>query len=119
VEELERNLVIKVNKDAVMKIAVAGELFQLERGLYHLNLTVGGIPFKESELVQPVSPFPTRGRMQLRLGRAYRGLFALWLSPSLTIAGFHRIFLLAAVHWTAVTIDVLCINHWPPLMILI
>lgn len=56
VEELERNLVIKVNKDAVMKIAVAGELFQLERGLYHLNLTVGGIPFKEQDLVQPVSP---------------------------------------------------------------
>lgn len=56
VEELERNLVIKVNKDAVMKIAVAGELFQLERGLYHLNLTVGGIPFKESELVQPINP---------------------------------------------------------------
>ncbi|XP_029387781.1 growth arrest-specific protein 6 [Mus pahari] len=56
VEELERNLVIKVNKDAVMKIAVAGELFQQERGLYHLNLTVGGIPFKESELVQPINP---------------------------------------------------------------
>ncbi|XP_059100267.1 growth arrest-specific protein 6 [Peromyscus eremicus] len=56
VEELERNLVIKVNKDAVMKIAVAGELFQLERGLYHLNLTVGGIPFKEHDLVQPINP---------------------------------------------------------------
>lgn len=56
VEELERNLVIKVNKDAVMKIAVAGELFQLERGLYHLNLTVGGIPFQESDLVQPINP---------------------------------------------------------------
>lgn len=55
IEELERNLVIKVNKDAVMKIAVAGDLFQLDRGLYHLNLTVGGIPFKEKELVQPVS----------------------------------------------------------------
>ncbi|XP_036065356.1 growth arrest-specific protein 6 [Onychomys torridus] len=56
VEELERNLVIKVNKDAVMKIAVAGELFQLERGLYHLNLTVGGIPFKEHDLIQPINP---------------------------------------------------------------
>ena len=56
VEELERNLVIKVNKDAVMKIAVAGDLFQLDRGLYHLNLTVGGVPFKEKDLVQPVSP---------------------------------------------------------------
>lgn len=56
VEELERNLVIKVNRDAVMKIAVAGELFQLERGLYHLNLTVGGIPFKENDLVQPINP---------------------------------------------------------------
>ncbi|KAL6090225.1 hypothetical protein STEG23_001289 [Scotinomys teguina] len=56
VEELERNLVIKVNKDAVMKIAVAGELFQRERGLYHLNLTVGGIPFKDNDLVQPINP---------------------------------------------------------------
>lgn len=56
VEELDRNLVIKVNKDAVMKIAVAGGLFQLERGLYHLNLTVGGIPFKESDLIQPINP---------------------------------------------------------------
>lgn len=46
---------IKVNKDAVMKIAVAGDLFQLDRGLYHLNLTVGGVPFKEKDLVQPVS----------------------------------------------------------------
>ncbi|XP_006851616.1 PREDICTED: growth arrest-specific protein 6 [Chrysochloris asiatica] len=56
VEELERNLVIKVNKDAVMKIAVAGDLFQLDRGLYHLNLTVGGIPFKEKDLIQPINP---------------------------------------------------------------
>lgn len=55
IEELEQNLVIKVNKDAVMKIAVAGDLFQLDKGLYHLNLTVGGIPFKEKDLVQPVS----------------------------------------------------------------
>lgn len=74
VEELDRNLVIKVNKDAVMKIAVAGGLFQLERGLYHLNLTVGGIPFKESDLVQPVSPLPTRRGMPFRLGCTYRGL---------------------------------------------
>ncbi|XP_047576463.1 growth arrest-specific protein 6 isoform X3 [Lutra lutra] len=56
VEELDRNLVVKVNKDAVMKIAVAGDLFQLDRGLYHLNLTVGGIPFKERDLVQPINP---------------------------------------------------------------
>ncbi|XP_036880672.2 growth arrest-specific protein 6 isoform X1 [Manis javanica] len=56
VEELERNLVIKVNKDAVMKIAVAGDLFQLDRGLYHLTLTVGGLPFKETDLVQPINP---------------------------------------------------------------
>lgn len=55
VEELEGNLVVKVNKDAVMKIAVAGTLFQLHRGLYQLNLTVGGLPFKEKDLVQPVS----------------------------------------------------------------
>uniref|UniRef100_A0A8C9A3B9 Growth arrest specific 6 n=1 Tax=Prolemur simus TaxID=1328070 RepID=A0A8C9A3B9_PROSS len=56
VEELERNVVVKVNKDAVMKIAVAGDLFQRDRGLYHLNLTVGGIPFKEKDLVQPINP---------------------------------------------------------------
>ncbi|XP_022358685.1 growth arrest-specific protein 6 isoform X2 [Enhydra lutris kenyoni] len=56
VEELDRNLVVKVNRDAVMKIAVAGDLFQLDRGLYHLNLTVGGIPFKERDLVQPINP---------------------------------------------------------------
>lgn len=55
IEELEQNLVVKVNKDAVMKIVVAGDLFQQDRGLYHLNLTVGGIPFKERDLVQPVS----------------------------------------------------------------
>lgn len=55
VEELEQNLVIKVNKESVMKIVVAGDLFQPDRGLYHLNLTVGGIPFKEKDLIQPVS----------------------------------------------------------------
>ncbi|XP_063809459.1 growth arrest-specific protein 6 isoform X2 [Pseudophryne corroboree] len=56
VEELYHNLVIKVNKDAVMKIAVSGDLFTLDRGLYKLNLTVGGLPFKSSELVQPINP---------------------------------------------------------------
>ncbi|XP_044526432.1 growth arrest-specific protein 6 [Gracilinanus agilis] len=56
VEEVERNLVIKVNSDAVMKIAVSGELFQLYRGLYQLNLTVGGIPFKDKYLVHPINP---------------------------------------------------------------
>ncbi|KAM8977446.1 growth arrest-specific protein 6 [Pelodytes ibericus] len=56
VEEIERNLIIKVNKDAVMKIAVSGDLFSLDKGLYQLNLTVGGIPFKSSELVQSINP---------------------------------------------------------------
>ncbi|XP_066477853.1 growth arrest-specific protein 6 isoform X2 [Tiliqua scincoides] len=56
VEELGRNLVIKVNKDAVMKIAVSGDLFTLNRGLYQLNLTVGGVPFKTKDLVQPLNP---------------------------------------------------------------
>ncbi|ELW47496.1 Growth arrest-specific protein 6 [Tupaia chinensis] len=56
VEELEHSLVIKVNKDAVMKIAVAGDLFQWHRGLYHLDLTVGGIPFQDKDLVQPINP---------------------------------------------------------------
>ncbi|XP_055985779.1 growth arrest-specific protein 6 [Sorex fumeus] len=56
VEELEHSLVVKVNKDAVMKLAVSGDLFQLHRGLYHLNLTVGGIPFSHRDLVQPMNP---------------------------------------------------------------
>ncbi|KAG9492543.1 hypothetical protein GDO78_000829 [Eleutherodactylus coqui] len=56
VEELERNLVIKVNKDAVMKIAVAGDLFTFDKGLHQLNLTVGGIPFKNTDLIQPMNP---------------------------------------------------------------
>ncbi|XP_078514206.1 growth arrest-specific protein 6 isoform X2 [Lissotriton helveticus] len=56
VEELERSLVIKVNKEAVMKIAVSGDLFTLEKGLYQLNLTVGGIPFKHNELNLPINP---------------------------------------------------------------
>lgn len=56
VEELEQSLVIKVNKESVMKIVVAGDLFQPDRGLYHLNLTVGGIPFKEKDLIQPINP---------------------------------------------------------------
>lgn len=55
VEEMDRNLVIKVNKDAVMKIAVSGDLFTFDRGLYQLNLTVGGIPFKSSELIQSIN----------------------------------------------------------------
>ncbi|XP_049634076.1 growth arrest-specific protein 6 [Suncus etruscus] len=55
VEELERNLVVKVNKDAVMKIAVPGDLFQLHRGLYQLNLTVGGVPFSDKDLVEPMN----------------------------------------------------------------
>ncbi|XP_019340528.1 growth arrest-specific protein 6 isoform X2 [Alligator mississippiensis] len=56
VEELERSLVIKVNKDAVMKIAVSGDLFTFDKGLYQLNLTVGGIPFKTKDLIQPINP---------------------------------------------------------------
>uniref|UniRef100_A0A8D0GBV3 Growth arrest specific 6 n=1 Tax=Sphenodon punctatus TaxID=8508 RepID=A0A8D0GBV3_SPHPU len=56
VEELERSLVIKVNKDAIMKIAVSGDLFTLDRGLYQLNLTVGGIPFNSKDLIQPINP---------------------------------------------------------------
>ncbi|XP_055003559.1 growth arrest-specific protein 6 isoform X2 [Sorex araneus] len=56
VEELERSLVVKVDQDAVMRLAVSGGLFQLHRGLYHLNLTVGGIPFSDRDLVQPMNP---------------------------------------------------------------
>ncbi|XP_075446580.1 growth arrest-specific protein 6 isoform X1 [Ascaphus truei] len=56
VEEFDRNVVIKVNRDAVMKIAVSGDLFTFDKGLYQLNLTVGGIPFKSSELIQSINP---------------------------------------------------------------
>uniref|UniRef100_A0A8C6YDJ6 Growth arrest specific 6 n=1 Tax=Naja naja TaxID=35670 RepID=A0A8C6YDJ6_NAJNA len=56
VEELERSLVIKVNKDAVMRIAVSGNLFTQDRGLYHLNLTVGGLPFKTHNLIHSINP---------------------------------------------------------------
>ncbi|XP_066401378.1 growth arrest-specific protein 6 [Molothrus aeneus] len=56
VEELERNLIIKVNRDAVMKIAVSGNLFTLHKGVYQLNLTVGGIPFKTKDLILPINP---------------------------------------------------------------
>uniref|UniRef100_A0A8C9G3S6 Growth arrest specific 6 n=1 Tax=Pavo cristatus TaxID=9049 RepID=A0A8C9G3S6_PAVCR len=56
VEELERSLVVKVNRDAVMKIAVSGDLFTLDKGLYQLNLTVGGIPFKTKDLIVPINP---------------------------------------------------------------
>ncbi|ETE73392.1 Growth arrest-specific protein 6, partial [Ophiophagus hannah] len=56
VEELERSLVIKVNKDAVMRIAVSGNLFTPDRGLYHLNLTVGGLPFKTHNLINSINP---------------------------------------------------------------
>lgn len=47
-------MVVKVNRDAVMKIAVSGDLFTLYKGLYQLNLTVGGIPFKTKDLIVPV-----------------------------------------------------------------
>lgn len=59
-EELERSLVVKVNRDAVMRLAVAGDLFQQHRGLYQLNLTVGGVPFSDRDLVQPVSSWSSR-----------------------------------------------------------
>ncbi|XP_060089731.1 growth arrest-specific protein 6 [Heteronotia binoei] len=56
VEELDRSLVIKVDKEAVMKIAVSGDLFILDKRLYQLHLTVGGIPFNINYLVQPINP---------------------------------------------------------------
>ncbi|XP_039205070.1 growth arrest-specific protein 6 [Crotalus tigris] len=56
IEELERSLVIKVNKDAVMRIAVSGDLFTQDRGLYQLNLTVGGVPFKTHHLIHSINP---------------------------------------------------------------
>uniref|UniRef100_A0A3B3ZC25 Growth arrest-specific 6 n=1 Tax=Periophthalmus magnuspinnatus TaxID=409849 RepID=A0A3B3ZC25_9GOBI len=58
VEEQGRSLVIKIDREAVMKIAVNGDLFTLKKGLglHELNLTVGGVPFKEDGLVNKVNP---------------------------------------------------------------
>lgn len=54
-EEQGRSLVIKIDREAVMKIAVTGDLFTLNKGMHELNLTVGGVPFKEEGLVSKVS----------------------------------------------------------------
>ncbi|XP_030636570.1 growth arrest-specific protein 6 [Chanos chanos] len=56
VEEQGRSLVIKIDREAVMKIAVNGDLFTLNKGMHELNLTVGGVPFKEDGLVSKVNP---------------------------------------------------------------
>ncbi|KAF3832781.1 hypothetical protein F7725_026446 [Dissostichus mawsoni] len=40
VEEQVRSLVIKIDREAVMKIAVNGDLFTLKKGMHELNLTV-------------------------------------------------------------------------------
>lgn len=53
-EEQGRSLVIKIDKEAVMKIAVNGDLFTLKKGMHELNLTVGGVPFREDGLVNQV-----------------------------------------------------------------
>lgn len=37
-----------------MKIAVNGDLFTLKKGIHELNLTVGGVPFKEDGLLNKV-----------------------------------------------------------------
>lgn len=54
VEEQGRSLVIKIDREAVMKIAVNGDLFTLKKGMHELNLTVGGVPFREDGLVNQV-----------------------------------------------------------------
>uniref|UniRef100_A0A8C6TSN7 Growth arrest-specific 6 n=1 Tax=Neogobius melanostomus TaxID=47308 RepID=A0A8C6TSN7_9GOBI len=56
VEEQGRSLVIKIDREAVMKIAVNGDLFTLKKGMHELNLTVGGVPFKDDSLVNRVNP---------------------------------------------------------------
>uniref|UniRef100_A0AAQ4QP77 Growth arrest-specific 6 n=1 Tax=Gasterosteus aculeatus aculeatus TaxID=481459 RepID=A0AAQ4QP77_GASAC len=56
VEEQGRSLVIKIDREAVMKIAVNGDLFTLNKGMHELNLTVGGVPFREDGLVNQVNP---------------------------------------------------------------
>lgn len=54
VEEQGRSLVIKIDREAVMKIAVNGDLFTLQKGMHELNLTVGGVPFREDGLINQV-----------------------------------------------------------------
>ncbi|KAG7482366.1 growth arrest-specific protein 6 [Solea senegalensis] len=56
VEEQGRSLVIKINTEAVMKIAVNGDLFTVKKGMHELNFTVGGVPFREDGLVNQVNP---------------------------------------------------------------
>ncbi|XP_059409416.1 growth arrest-specific protein 6-like [Carassius carassius] len=56
VEEQGRSLVIKIDREAVMKIAVNGDLFTLNKGMHELNLTVGGVPFRDDGLVSRVNP---------------------------------------------------------------
>uniref|UniRef100_A0A1A8BU46 Growth arrest-specific 6 n=1 Tax=Nothobranchius kadleci TaxID=1051664 RepID=A0A1A8BU46_NOTKA len=56
VEEQGRSLVIKIDREAVMKIAVNGDLFTPKKGMHELNLTVGGVPFKEDGLVYQINP---------------------------------------------------------------
>uniref|UniRef100_A0AAY5EKG6 Growth arrest-specific 6 n=1 Tax=Electrophorus electricus TaxID=8005 RepID=A0AAY5EKG6_ELEEL len=56
VEEQARSLVIKIDREAVMKIAVNGDLFTLKKGMHELNLTVGGAPFREDGLVNKLNP---------------------------------------------------------------
>ncbi|KAK7898312.1 hypothetical protein WMY93_019165 [Mugilogobius chulae] len=56
VEEQGRSLVIKIDREAVMKIAVNGDLFTLKKGMHELNLTVGGVPFREDGLVNKLNP---------------------------------------------------------------
>lgn len=53
-EEQGRSLIIKIDREAVMKIAVNGDLFTLNKGMHELNLTVGGVPFREEGLVSKV-----------------------------------------------------------------
>ncbi|XP_035249963.1 growth arrest-specific protein 6 [Anguilla anguilla] len=56
VEEQGRSLVIKIDREAVMKIAVNGDLFTLKRGMHELNLTVGGVPFRDGGLLSKLNP---------------------------------------------------------------
>ncbi|XP_056320023.1 growth arrest-specific protein 6 [Danio aesculapii] len=56
VEEQGRSLVIKIDREAVMKIAVNGDLFTLNKNMHELNLTVGGVPFRDDGLVSRVNP---------------------------------------------------------------
>ncbi|XP_078077604.1 growth arrest-specific protein 6-like [Mustelus asterias] len=55
VEESRNSLIVKVAREAVMKINIPTGLFQEMLGLFQLNITVGGL-FNDGQLVKSINP---------------------------------------------------------------